>query len=215
MAARLVSKTSGLCAYGVRFLRSVLKYCMQYFKDKVINSTVIPEPFDHCFIENILPEDLYTNLLDSIPKEWLVGGRVELQNLDNFKHGNDLWKDFIAQMIKPDVQEVICDKYNVKHGHPQLTLFLQPKGYKLNPHVDMPSKYFTSIFYLPKDDSQSRMGTVFWKNGKVAKVTEFKRNSWLCFMGKDSWHSLEEVQEERLTLQFLIRQDKSENYFYG
>ncbi len=183
-----------------------------YFINNIINSTIINHPFNHCFIENVLPDNLYNKLLD-IPKEWLVGGRVELQNLDNFKYANDVWKEFISEMVQPDVREVICDKYKVKNGYPQLTLFLQKKGYTLKPHVDMPDKLFTSIFYLPKNDSQVSMGTVLWSGGKIAKITEFKRNSWLCFMGKNSYHSIEEVKEDRLTLQFLIRQNKSENYY--
>ena len=67
-------------------------------------------------------------------------------------------------------------------------------GYKIGVHADIPTKIATLQFYLPEDNSQMHLGTVFHNrvDRKQLKKNKFIPNSAYAFVRTDeSWHSVD------------------------
>jgi len=194
---------------------------VKHFKKRISEGTIEVEPFNHCFIENIFPDSYYQEFLSSIPYHifYEIGdkGLLEVKNdFDKFEK-KEFWKDFVEFMYSDEVQDTLITKFNVKRGRPEVMLYFNKMNYQLGPHLDRNDKLFTSLFYLPKDESQLNLGTVLctceeykpfnWKYFKIVKKIPFKPNSFFCFFGNRSYHGVEEIKEDvvRYTMQYLIR----------
>jgi hypothetical protein len=75
-------------------------------------------------------------------------------------------------------------------------------GYRITPHTDTRWKGITVQFYLPRDDANTHIGTIFHDrlpDGSLPKATQMKfaRNSGYAFaVGDDTWHSADPVGAE-------------------
>lgn len=99
-------------------------------------------------------------------------------------------------------------------------------NYSLGPHTDSPDKLISLLFYLPKDDAYSHLGTTLFvpvdplyedSRGKhhpfdlfkIVKTMPFKPNSMFGFMRQDdSWHGVLPVLEkevERNSISYRIK----------
>lgn len=106
---------------------------------------------------------------------------------------------------------------------PKSGLFRDLAGYRISPHKDVRSKYVTSHFYLPRDDSQRSFGTSIYSRNWVGRINrelnklgaafrefrhvrtfEFLPNTGYAFVvGERSWHGRETLPEgggERLSI---------------
>jgi len=215
-----------------------------HIKNKITNATISTEPFPNCFIEEILPPDIYSNLLDNIPPEELfdrVRPKKEFQlqgenNLNKLKpSARDFWMEAINCLCSEEFQDLIVNKFGCQRGWPQLILYCDYQNFQLGPHIDRKDKLFTSLFYLPKDASQMHLGTVLlkskdiplkrkrvvtaslkWEPFNIVFRSEFKPNSFFCFSGSESYHGVELISEdvERFTMQYLIRDFKISGHYY-
>jgi hypothetical protein len=94
--------------------------------------------------------------------------------------------------------------------YPIPILLRDQAGYKISIHSDVPTKAITVQYYLPKDDTQRGIGTIFHESDKGAgakKTTQmpFLRSSGYAFPVSltKSWHSAAETSEadgERVTM---------------
>ena len=87
--------------------------------------------------------------------------------------------------------------------YPIPILLRDQPGYKISVHSDVATKAITVQFYLPADDSQRHIGTIFHESDKGAgakKITQmgFLPASGYAFPVTDakSWHSAAETTEE-------------------
>lgn len=75
-------------------------------------------------------------------------------------------------------------------------------GYRITPHTDTQWKGITVQFYLPRDDANTHIGTIFHDrlpDGSLPKATQMKfaRNSGYAFaVGDNTWHSADPVGAE-------------------
>jgi hypothetical protein len=75
-------------------------------------------------------------------------------------------------------------------------------GYRITPHTDTQWKGITVQLYLPRDDNNTHIGTIFHDrapDGSLPKATQMKfaRNSGYAFaVGDDTWHSADPVGSE-------------------
>src|ERR1051326_2985669 len=75
-------------------------------------------------------------------------------------------------------------------------------GYRITPHTDTHWKGITVQLYLPRDDKNTHIGTIFHDHlpdGSLPKVTQMKfaRNSGYAFaVGDNTWHSADPVGAE-------------------
>ena len=94
--------------------------------------------------------------------------------------------------------------------YPIPILLRDQPGYKISVHSDVPTKAVTVQFYLPKDDSQRGIGTIFHEGDKGAKARKTTQMQFLPASGyafpvslTKSWHSAAPTQEsdgERVTM---------------
>jgi hypothetical protein len=87
--------------------------------------------------------------------------------------------------------------------YPVPILLRDQPGYKISIHSDVPTKAITVQFYLPTDESQRHLGTIFHESdaGPGAKKTTqmpFMPSSGYAFpvTQTKSWHSAAETSEE-------------------
>lgn len=100
---------------------------------------------------------------------------------------------------------------------PYATLFRDIGGYKISIHPDSPRKAITTQYYLPVDDSQVHLGTVFHTRRAdggydVAKTMRFSPNSGYAFaVSPISYHSVSPMRatdKPRNSLMVIISYDR-------
>jgi hypothetical protein len=148
---------------------------------------------------------LYPELVRRLPekqrKVWLPVARAlcskELEDAFKNKFRATLEKRF----AKP------AEKIGV---YPIPILLRDQPGYKISVHSDVPTKAVTVQFYLPQDDRQRGIGTIFHEGDKGAKAKKVTQMPFMPATGyafpvslTESWHSAAETTEadgERVTM---------------
>ncbi len=100
---------------------------------------------------------------------------------------------------------------------PYATLFRDLGGYKISVHPDSPRKAVTTQFYLPRDESQVHLGTLFHRKAQdgsfpVAHAMRFLPNSGYAFaVTPHSFHSVSPMRPDdrpRDSLMVIISYDR-------
>ena len=112
--------------------------------------------------------------------------------------------------VRPALEERFGKRAEKIGVYPIPILLRDQPGYKISVHSDVPTKAVTVQFYLPKDESQRGIGTIFHesdKNPGVKKTTQmpFLPSSGYAFPVSltKSWHSAAQTSErdgERVTM---------------
>ena len=147
-------------------------------------------PSANIFIEDVLPQNIYRELLARLPDDAALDpivhpdaiaadGRCTRYLLDltpaslpRLEEGDrDFWEAMIAVFTSPDITEAIVAKFEPElrarfgNNMPELVavpiLYRDHPGYRIGIHHDTPRKIATLQFYLPEDDSQIHLGTTF------------------------------------------------------
>jgi len=115
------------------------------------------------------------------------------------------------------LQRVSGRKLGAIRLRPYATLFRDLGGYRISIHPDSPRKAMTTQFYLPSDDSQAHLGTLFHRRNAdgsftQAKAMRFVPNSGYAFaVAPDSWHSVNPMRDGDLprdSLMIIINHDR-------
>jgi hypothetical protein len=83
-------------------------------------------------------------------------------------------------------------------------------GYRITPHTDTQWKGITVQLYLPPDDANTHIGTIFHDrapDGSLPKATQmrFARNTGYAFaVGDNTWHSADPVGDEVRTRDSIL-----------
>ncbi len=205
---------------------------------------VDPDPCQHFYMQDMFPPHVYRELLARLPKDDVLDpiehpdavapdGRVtrylldltpdSLQRID--PDDRDFWFAMVELFTAPAIARAICAKYaptmRDRFGDTMPELVCVPimyrdfVGYRIGIHPDAATKVATMQFYLPEDESQAHLGTVFHRR----KGEQFERigahpflpNSAHSFVRtEESWHSVDELgpQEKRrntIALTFYIK----------
>lgn len=100
---------------------------------------------------------------------------------------------------------------------PYLTLFRDLGGYRISIHPDSPRKAITTQYYLPADESQLHLGTLFHSRAAdgsyiVARAMRFAPNSGYAFaVCPTSYHSVNPMHADdgpRNSLMLIIQHDR-------
>jgi len=189
------------------------------------------EPFDHKFVENVLPKDFYQEILESLPEKsdypnLLESGRVGqeyskerylldlgdksiIDKLPNDKKLflNKLIDIFLSPKIFQSVSKIFfltlkkrfqnfSDDEKKLYGENNfkfdigLSLVKDFSQYSLDVHTDSRHKFLTFLFYLPKDDSISNIGTTLYR----AKKNDINENQ-IHFSEEESKELFEPVKK--------------------
>lgn len=242
---------------------------INYLIDKIINSKYQTNPWVHKYINNIFPNELYSDILEHLPtkehyKTWVdLDKNAKLTNYSperymiqfgstEFKKLDDKIKLFFNNVFNilcsNNLQKAILNVFKDTINHRFSTLGEYEKSkigvknyqltvsgslvkdftkYSLGAHTDSFHKLVTFLFYLPKNNQLSNLGTSLFsskknicekdcvkhfnefetkENFKLEKKCEFLPNSLFIFPRTNyTYHGVSEVNidnNERNLLQF-------------
>lgn len=208
---------------------------------KVANANVKLFPYPHLYIENVFSENFYKDLQKNIPDpEAMIpigearpvkgyNERFVLEiagkHLDRLPEDKRLfWKEMSEWMLSGRFMNLMLQKFGgyVQErykGQPGVSFYNESllvediTKYSLGPHTDSPRKVITFLFYLPKDESQSHLGTSIYlpkdmsftcpggphyKHEDFMRIATmpFKPNSLFAFVKTDnSFHGVEPISD--------------------
>ena len=149
--------------------------------------------------------DLFPEHIRHLPPEkravWDVVGRAL---------GSREVKDAFVRRLAPALRRRFGDRYAEVGLFPMPILTRDIPGYLIPPHTDTHWKGITVQLYLPRDRSNTHIGTIFHEKlaeGALAKVTQmtFAPNTGYAFaVGDDTWHSADRVGPEVSTRDSIL-----------
>lgn len=201
-------------------------------------------PSDNLFMESIFPDDLYAELLERLPVDDVLDaiehpdavapdGRKTRRLLDLTEaslsrikaQDRPFWRMMMDVLTAPAIAAAVVAKFRTtlqaRFGNvlPELIavplLYRDYPGYRIGIHPDAESKIATLQFYLPRDESQSHLGTSFHRRVEGGferlKTNAFLPNSAYAFVRTDeSWHSVDTLADDEqarntIALTFYIK----------
>jgi hypothetical protein len=119
-------------------------------------------------------------------------------------------RDAFVRRLAPGLRKRFGTDFTKVGMYPIPILTRDIPGYLITPHTDTRWKGITVQFYLPRDDSNTHIGTIFHEklpDGSLPKKTQmrFARNSGYAFVvGDDTWHSADPVGPEVATRDSIL-----------
>ncbi|WP_165322163.1 class I SAM-dependent methyltransferase [Rhizorhabdus phycosphaerae] len=201
-------------------------------------------PCGNIYMQDMLPASVYHELVARLPADDMLdpiehpdavdeSGRVTRLLLDLTHEtlwrlpaeDQPFWEAMIEVFTSPRIAAAVTDKFGATLAArfdgriPELVavpIFYRDKpGYRIGIHPDAATKVATLQFYLPEDDAQAHVGTVFHRRSgegfERLKQNRFLPNSAYAFVRtEESWHSVDQLgPQERdrntIALTFYIK----------
>jgi hypothetical protein len=119
-------------------------------------------------------------------------------------------RDAFIRRLAPGLAHRFGSGYAKTGMYPIPVLTRDIPGYLITPHTDTRWKGITVQLYLPKDDANTDIGTIFHEklpDGSLPKKTQmrFAPNTGYAFaVGDDTWHSADPVHERVKTRDSIL-----------
>ncbi|MGH6665198.1 MAG: hypothetical protein ACREB2_09900 [Pseudolabrys sp.] len=203
----------------------------QSIAQSVDAARAVEKPFFHLEFDRVFPDDIYTQILALKPEASdyrAMHGRSKATEGTPTRVKIDLFPEYIRN-LPPEkralwdvVGRALCStpvkqafirrlapglskRFGAEFGgvgmYPIPILTRDIPGYMIPPHTDTKWKGITVQLYLPKDDANADIGTIFHErlpDGSMPKTTQmrFAPNSGYAFaVGSDTWHSADPVHD--------------------
>lgn len=107
------------------------------------------EPYSYFYLTDVFSEEFYRQMIDNLPDTSLYK-RYNNKYKERFlydMHSDYFWNNVDAMfrsLYGSNIRTQLCRDFG---------------GYSIGPHTDGRKENMTILFYLPKDDSQPRLGT--------------------------------------------------------
>ncbi|MDE3046201.1 MAG: hypothetical protein KGJ02_06115 [Verrucomicrobiota bacterium] len=234
---------------GIVFLRGQelfpldMERIEKHVREKFSEAVIETRPFPHLIIENILPEELYEELVANWPGHTVKDIENDLGNYDK-----KLWQEFFTSvmnnLIKRNIgamfrrylryrfEDDICwiSLCNSKHLRDH-TLY---ESLYILPHLDHASTFAAVIIYFPEKNNQINFGTQFYRHKEektsidiiwehdlskmeLLKIVPFKRNTLCAFMQTPcAWHGFPmKVLPRRMYMSNIYVSNAFSEQYYG
>lgn len=190
-----------------------MKNFKNYMLTKIVNSKLMESPFKHFEIDDLLPEPLYKEFINTLPKlenyeplmhqQTLIDGkptRFELALPNDFNKIKEIFNNYslvhelVDAFCSVEFKSALLQKFGVNFDViPYPHLYRDLSGFELPPHTDIIEKAITLGWYLPADESYPDSGLgLFTKNDGAfirTKIIEYKPNKAFAFLrSSNSWH---------------------------
>ena len=149
--------------------------------------------------------DLFPEYIRNLPSEkrafWDVVGRALC---------SDQVKQAFIRRLAPGLEKRFGKEFAEVGMYPIPILTRDIPGYLITPHTDTRWKGITVQLYLPKDDANTDIGTIFHEklaDGSLPKKAQmrFAPNSGYAFaVGDDTWHSADPVHNRVKTRDSIL-----------
>jgi len=123
---------------------------------------------------------------------------------------SDAVRDAFIDALAPGLEKRFGKEFRDTGMYPIPVLTRDIPGYLITPHTDTRWKGITVQLYLPKDDANTDIGTIFHEklpDGSLPKRTQmrFAPNSGYAFaVGTDTWHSADPVHNRVKTRDSIL-----------
>jgi len=209
---------------------------------KVGNAHINMFPFPHIYVKDVFPDNYYQQLQESLPDPKAMVPIEQARPVKGYKERfvlelsdknigslptkvGDFWRgvqgtlvergnfsNLVFSKFRPFIEQRFEGQSGLEFSAETL-LVEDTTNYKLGPHTDAPRKVVTMLFYLPKDDSQSHLGTSIYipndpdfrcpggphyqrENFSRLHTMPFLPNSMFAFLKTDnSFHGVEQVSD--------------------
>jgi len=171
----------------------MLARTIEHIQGAIESATEDREPFAHLRLSGVFPDDLYAEMLESMPEKGdyrEMSGRAKSSKTGGFRTKLDLFPEWIDNLPaskravwdvvgkalrSPEVREAfrrrlvpgLERRFGADHGHvgmyPIPILTRDVAGYRIGIHPDTRWKGMTIQLYLPRDRSIEHVGTIFHK----------------------------------------------------
>lgn len=218
--------------------------CLSHLLNRLDQAEVSEKPFPHFFVKNLLPDEIYSQMIESLPDtahyspltkydlaDASTRHRMGMETKDFAPLGAaqcDLWMGVrdalgdsaVKRKVFRKLQSGIAFRFGIPlsevedaPGYPLPELYRETTGYSIKPHPDTRRKVVTMQMSLAQDESQSDLGTTFYRISAnpihllheprgfaTAKQMSFSPNSAYAFVvlntvTKRSWHGREQLRE--------------------
>jgi hypothetical protein len=150
---------------------------------RIAAAPVLTEPFAHCVIDGVFPEEFYESIIDYWPQEesWRPlseSGRVSagdyqqrqvvLMNRDGYARLDPerraFWEHEVGGWLLGErFRTGALEKFGRSGKAAGDALIVSDRTtYAIGPHTDAPHRLVSLLFYLPEDATFSRFGTAFY-----------------------------------------------------
>ena len=215
--------------------RQAIERLSAFVVQSVDAARAVDRPFFHLEFDRVFPDDVYTKILALMPEATdyrPMHGRSKGHDLTDGTHTRvkiDLFPEYIRNL--PPEKRALCSQ-QVKQAfirrlapglkkrfgadfakvgmYPIPILTRDIPGYLIPPHTDTHWKGITVQLYLPKDDANTDIGTIFHDvlpDGSKPKATQmrFAPNTGYAFaVGDDTWHSADPVHNRVKTRDSIL-----------
>jgi hypothetical protein len=209
--------------------RRVVERLSLFIAQSVDAARAVEKPFFHLEFDRVFPDDIYTQILALKPEASdyrPMHGRSKSTDATPTRVKIDLFPEYIRNLppekrtlwdvvgralcstpVKQAFIRRLAPGLSKRFGTDFADIGMYPipiltrdiPGYMIPPHTDTKWKGITVQLYLPKDDANTDIGTIFHEklpDGSMPKKTQmrFAPNSGYAFaVGTDTWHSADPV----------------------
>ena len=203
---------------------------LEHILEKINNSKVDFEPFNHIFIENIFSDEFYTSLkkICDNPEFVLTRGQDNKSFTNNrypiYNNSKyDELKTFINIFESKEVKNALLSKFykepsnfinNINIHQNECEFVYTPINKFQNIHTDIPSKFLSMVFYFPNDvhiseKEQFENGTILYdKELNPVQKAKFIPNS-VCIFAPHlyTYHGFNTTIERTALVMFYIHDE--------
>ncbi|MEI9805405.1 MAG: hypothetical protein WDN48_14555 [Pseudolabrys sp.] len=206
----------------------------------VDQARAVEKPFYHLEFDRVFPDDIYEQITRLMPESEdyrPMHGRSKVADANPTRVKIDLFPEYIRNLppekkalwdivgralcsepvkqafirrLAPGLEKRFGKDFAQTGFYPIPILTRDIPGYKITPHTDTNWKGITVQLYLPKDDANTDIGTIFHDvlpDGSKPKAAQmrFGRNTGYAFaVGSDSWHSADPVHNRVKTRDSIL-----------
>ena len=211
-----------------------------FIAQSVDNARAVEKPFFHLEFDRVFPDDVYAQILRLMPESAdyrSMHGQSKVKEGTQTRVKIDLFPEYIrnlpaekralwdvvgralcAEPVKQAFIRRLAPGLSKRFGKDFARVGMYPipiltrdiPGYMITPHTDTRWKGITVQLYLPADDANTDIGTIFHDvlpDGSKPKATQmrFARNTGYAFaVGDDTWHSADPVHNRVKTRDSIL-----------
>jgi hypothetical protein len=211
-----------------------------FIAQSVDAARAVEKPFFHLEFDRVFPDDIYAQILNLMPESAdyrPMHGRSKVTEGVHTRVKIDLFPEYIRNLpaekrtfwdvvgralcsdpvkqafirrLAPGLSKRFGADFTRVGMYPIPILTRDIPGYLITPHTDTRWKGITVQLYLPKDDANTDIGTIFHEklpDGSLPKRTQmrFAPNSGYAFaVGEDTWHSADPVHNRVKTRDSIL-----------
>lgn len=141
---------------------------------RLARAPVVLAPYRYCYVRDVFPVAFYHEMLSALPPNEAYGEEEYKSRRILDPQGLPFWSDLCGWMGAEPYLSKLVRKFGMvrqeRFGDQELQikynirLVRDEPTYWLKPHTDIPEKFLSFLFYLPRDDRLRGFGTTIYRH---------------------------------------------------